>query len=309
MIKTDNLTKDFGGGRGVFNLSLSVPKGSIYGFIGPNGAGKTTTIKCLCGLLKPNSGKAYINDLQVNARNLTQIKKTIGYMPDKYGVYEQMSVWEYLDFFCAAFRIPAKQRKERIQHALKLTNGEYMLDYRMGSLSHGMSKRISLARTLLHDPAVVIMDEPANGLDPHGRIEMRQMIQNLQKNDKTILLSSHILPELSSVCDQIAIVEKGKLLAQGAIDEIMKGVKEQLILSIMVDSDIKKATDICRSFPNVQQAVPGGNEIRVVFSGTRDKVADLNVKLVTEKVRVISIKEEEADLEEAFLKVTGKNNT
>ncbi|MFW6414062.1 MAG: ABC transporter ATP-binding protein, partial [Verrucomicrobiota bacterium] len=299
MINTENLTKDFGGGRGVFNLSLSVPEGSIYGFIGPNGAGKTTTIKCLCGLMKPKSGKAYINNLEVIPRNLTEIKKTIGYMPDKYGVYEQMSVWEYLDFFCAAFRIPAKKRRQHIEYALKLTNGEYMLDYRMGSLSHGMGKRISLARTLLHDPAVIIMDEPANGLDPYGRIEMRRMIQELQNNGKTILLSSHILPELSSVCDQVGIVEKGKLLAQGSIEEIMKGVKEQLILSIMVDSDVKKATEICSSFPNVQQATPGGNEVRVVFSGTRDKVADLNVKLVNEKVRVISIKEEEADLEEA----------
>jgi len=307
MIQTKNLHKDFGNKRGIFNLNLSVPEGSIYGFIGPNGAGKTTTIKCLCGLLKQSSGKAYIDGLEVKPGNHQQIKKTIGYMPDTYGVYEQMTVWEYLDFFCAAFRIPPKQRKDRIENALKLTNGEYMIDYRMGSLSHGMSKRIALARTLLHDPKVLIMDEPANGLDPYGRIEMRRMIQTLQNHGKTILLSSHILPELSSVCDKVGIIEKGHLMAQGTLQDIMQDVKEQIIISIMLDSDVEKAAEVCRSFPNVQQTTAAGNEVRVVFTGTRNKIADLTNTLIKEGSRILSIKEEEADLEDAFLRVTGKN--
>jgi len=307
MIRTEKLTKNFGGERGVFDLDLSVPAGSIFGFIGPNGAGKTTTIKCLCGLMRPTSGTSYIDGLEVTPRNSKQIKMNIGYMPDSCGVYEQMSVWEYLDFFCAAFKIPTKQRRTRIQESLKLTNAEYMIDYQMGSLSHGMEKRITLARTLLHDPKILIMDEPANGLDPYGRIEMRRMIERLRKYGKTILLSSHILPELSSVCDQIGIIENGRMLAQGTLKEIMKDVKEQMILSIMLASDINQATKICRSFPNVQQATAAGNEVRVVFAGTRDKIADLTDKLVHEGARILSLKEEEVDLEEAFLKVTGQN--
>lgn len=306
MIKTENLTKDYGNGRGVFEVNLEIQKGQIYGFIGPNGAGKTTTIKALCGLLKPTSGKAFIGDLEVTPRNSQKVKRIIGYMPDKYGVYEQMSVWEYLDFFCAAFRIPGRQRETRIREALKLSDAEYMLDYRMGSLSHGMNKRIALARTLLHDPEVVIMDEPANGLDPHGRIEMRRMIKRLREHGKTILLSSHILPELSSVCDRVGIIEKGKLLAQGTVKEIVKGLREQMILSVMVGGDGDKAAELCRGFENVQEVSVAGNELRVIFNGTRDKVAGLNATLVKSGVRVFSIKEEEGDLEEVFLQVTGR---
>lgn len=306
MIKTENLTKDYGNGRGVFEVNLEIQKGQIYGFIGPNGAGKTTTIKALCGLLKPTSGKAFIGDLEVTPRNSQKVKRIIGYMPDKYGVYEQMSVWEYLDFFCAAFRIPGRQRETRIREALKLSDAEYMLDYRMGSLSHGMNKRIALARTLLHDPEVVIMDEPANGLDPHGRIEMRRMIKRLREHGKTILLSSHILPELSSVCDRVGIIEKGKLLAQGTVKEIVKGLREQMILSVMVGGDGDKAAELCRGFENVQEVSVAGNELRVIFNGTRNKVAGLNATMVKSGVRVFSIKEEEGDLEEVFLQVTGR---
>ncbi len=306
MIRTENLTKDFGNNRGVFNLNMSVPRGQIFGFIGPNGAGKTTTIKSLCGLLRPSSGKAYINDIEVRPRNVRQIKKMIGYMPDSFGVYDQMSVWEYLDFFCAAYRIARKQRRKRVEEVLKLTEGEYMLDYQMGSLSHGMNKRIALARILLHDPQVLIMDEPASGLDPHGRIEMRKMIQRLRDLGKTIMLSSHILPELSSVCDRVGIIEKGKLLAQGTVKEITSSLRKQMVFSIIVQSDIDAAARLCRDFPNVKEVTAAGNELRVVFAGTRSEIADLNATLTRQGVRVITLKEEAGDLEEAFLKVTGK---
>ena len=309
MIKTEQLTKDYGNGRGVFEVNLEVPQAQIYGFIGPNGAGKTTTIKALCGLLKPTSGKAYIGDVLVSPRTSQKVKRMIGYMPDEYGVYEQMSVWEYLDFFCAAFRIPGKHRETRIRESLKLTEAEYMLDYRMGSLSHGMNKRIALARTLLHDPDVVIMDEPANGLDPHGRIEMRRMIKRLREYGKTILLSSHILPELSSVCDRIGIIEKGRLLAQGTVKEIVEGLREQMIISIMIGGEGERAAKICREFPNVEEVTGTGTELRVIFTGTRDKVAELNATLVEAGIRLFSIKEEEGDLEEVFLKVTGRKDS
>ncbi|MFO7820642.1 MAG: ABC transporter ATP-binding protein [Lentisphaeria bacterium] len=308
MIRTENLTKDYGNDRGIFDVNLEIPKGEIYGFIGPNGAGKTTTIKALCGLLKPSSGKAFVGDVEVKPRNNQKVKRLIGYMPDKYGVYEQMSVWEYLDFFCAAFRIPSKHREARIRDALKLTESEYMLDYRMGSLSHGMNKRIALARTLLHDPQIVIMDEPANGLDPHGRIEMRNMIKRLREYGKTILLSSHILPELSSVCDRVGIIEKGRLMAQGTVKEIVKGLQEQIILSIMVGGKAEEAAQICREFENVQETSVADNELRIIFNGTREMIADLNAELVKNGISVFSFKEEEGDLEEVFLQVTGRQD-
>ncbi len=308
MIRTEHLTKDFGNNRGVFDLDLNVPRGKIYGFIGPNGAGKTTTIKALCGLLMPTVGNAFINNIQVTPRHHRQIKKMIGYMPDTFGVYEQMSVWEYLDFFSAAYRIPRKQRRMRIDEVLELTEATYMIDYQMGSLSHGMNKRVALARTLLHDPLVLIMDEPANGLDPHGRIEMRKMIQRLRDLGKTILLSSHILPELSSVCDIVGIIEKGHLLTQGSVKEITASLRKQMVLSVMIQSDISSAAQVCRNIPNVKQVTAAGNEIRIVFAGTRSEISELNRILVANDVRVIGLREEEDDLEEAYLKVTGKKS-
>ncbi len=306
MIRTDSLTRDFGNNRGVFDLSLSVPGGEIFGFIGPNGSGKTTTIRMLCGLLRPTAGTSYINNIEVTPRNLPQIKKLIGYMPDAFGVYEQMSVWEYLDFFCAAYRIPGRKRKPRIDEVLELTEAAYMLDYQMGSLSHGMNKRIALARTLLHDPEVLIMDEPANGLDPNGRIEMRRMIMRLREHGKTIMLSSHILPELSSVCDRVGILEKGRLVTQGTVKQITSSLHEKIVLAYQIGSDRQVAAALCKAFPNVESVASAGNEMRVVFAGTRDHIAELNRMLVEKGVRLMAVHEEEADLEAAFLRVTGR---
>lgn len=306
MIRTENLTRDFGNHRGVFQLSLQVKPGEIFGFIGPNGSGKTTTIKALCGLLRPSSGKACINNIHVCPRNISAIKKLIGYMPDKFGVYDQMSVWEYLDFFCAAYRIPRKKRRRRVADVLELTEAGYMLDYQVGSLSHGMTKRIGLARTLLHDPEVVILDEPANGLDPNGRIDMRRMILRLKEHGKTIMLSSHILPELSSICDRVGIIEKGRLLSSGTVKEITASLQEEMQLSVLVGGNTEAAAGLCKAFPNVKTVSFEGNEIRVVFDGTRGEVALLNKQLNDAGFAVIGLREEEADLEQAFLKVTGR---
>lgn len=309
MIRTENLTKDYGRERGVFNLSLEIPKGAIFGFIGPNGSGKTTTIKCLCGLLNPTAGAAFVNGIPVQPSNAAKIKRIIGYMPDKFGVYDQMSVWEYLDFFCAAYRIPKKQRKTRIDTVMELTNSTYMIDYQVNSLSAGMTRRIALAKTLLHDPEVLILDEPASGLDPHARIEMRRTIMRLRENGKTIMLSSHILPELSSVCDLVGIVQNGRLLAQGTVREIMTALQEKIVLTVTVQGDTAPAEALCSDHANVQSFTASGNEIRVVFNGTRMEVADLNRDLVAAGVRVSGFREAEGDLEEVFLKVTGAGRT
>ena len=170
MIRTENLTRKFGGGRGIFDLNLEVEKGTIYGFVGHNGAGKTTAIKILCGLLRPDSGRAFIGEVEVLPKNLAKIKRSIGYMPDITGVYDQMSVWEFLDFYGAAFKIPPKDRRKRIEQVLELTHASEMIDYQVSSLSRGMRQKIGLAKTLIHDPDVLILDEPAGGLDPNARI-------------------------------------------------------------------------------------------------------------------------------------------
>ena len=306
MIRTEDLTRDYGGGRGIRSLNLTVPKGVIFGYIGPNGAGKTTTIKLLCGLVKPTSGRAFINGLEVLPRNSHAIKRLIGYLPDTFGVYEQMSVWEYLDFFCAAYRIAAKEREGRIREALALTDGAYMLDYQVASLSRGMRQRIGLAKTLLHGPEVLILDEPAGGLDPNARIDMRRTIQRLRDLGKTILLSSHILPELASVCDLVGILKKGTLVAQGTVAQITETLREELVLVLGIDARIPRAVRLCLDFPNVKEAVASGHEVRLVFAGTRGELADLNAWLVGKDVRVTSFKEEEADLEQVFLSVTGE---
>jgi len=304
MIRTEDLTRDYGGGRGIIGLNLHVPKGTIYGYIGPNGAGKTTTIRLLCGLVRPTTGRAFINGVEVLPTNHSAIKRMVGYLPDVFGVYDQMSVWEYLDFFCAAYRIPPADRERRIREALRLTDATYMLDYQVVSLSRGMRQRVGLAKTLLHDPEVLILDEPAGGLDPHARIEMRQTIERLRDVGKTILLSSHILPELASVCDLVGILKNGRLVAQGSVAEITNRLQEKRVLLVTVDDGVPRAVRLCLQFPGVEEAVADGNEIRLVFSGPRAAAADLNARLVNAGVRISCLREQEPDLEQVFLTVT-----
>ena len=305
MIITEKLTKIFGNDRGVSELDLQVNERSIYGFVGPNGAGKTTTIKLLCGLLKPDSGKAFVAGIEVIPANIAKIKTKIGYMPDITGVYEQMSVWEFLDFYGAAFKIPPKPRKKRIEEVLEITNAADMIDYQMTSLSRGMRQRIGLAKTLIHDPAILILDEPAGGLDPNARIEMRQTIDRLKDLGKTILLSSHILPELSSVCDKVGIIFKGKLLVQGSVKEISRQLQENLIIEVSVDSDIQEAESLLNRIEGVESVeIVDKNDLQFVFNGTRNQVSGILSILIENGVKVQWFSENEADLENVFLGIT-----
>ncbi len=311
MIRTERLTKNFGQDRGVFDVNLEVPKGCIYGFVGHNGAGKTTAIRILCGLLKPDSGKAFIGEVEVNGKNLAGIKRNIGYMPDITGVYEQMSVWEFLDFYGAAFKIPPKIRKQRIEEVLNITHALEMIDYQMTSLSRGMRQRIGLAKTLIHDPEVLILDEPAGGLDPQARIEMRHTIEGLKHLGKTILLSSHILPELATICDLVGIINKGRLLAQGTVREISEQLQENVGILITVDSDVSEALSILKRIEGVESARQvDKNQIGITFSASRDSIGALLTLLVRNGVRVRWFAENEADLEHVFMNITsGKEET
>lgn len=305
MIRTELLTKKFGNGRGIYDLDLHVPAGSIYGFVGHNGAGKTTAIKILCGLLKQDSGRAFIGDLEVKNSNTAKIKRMVGYMPDITGVYDQMSVWEFLDFYGAAFKIPPKIRKNRIEEVLSLAGALEMIDYQVSSLSRGMRQKVGLAKTLIHDPAVLILDEPAGGLDPNARIEMRRAIAGLKKLGKTILLSSHILPELASICDVVGILNKGHLLAQGTVKEISSKIQENLSIMLVVDSDPQAALDLLHQIEGVESAVLADvNEIQISFTSGRELAGSLLHLLIENGVRVRFFAENEVDLENVFLNIT-----
>lgn len=305
MIVTKKLNKKFSNDRGVFNLDLEVEKSTIYGFVGPNGAGKTTTIKLLCGLLKPDGGTAFIDGIEVIPKNISAIKKKIGYMPDITGVYEQMSVWEFLDFYGAAFKIAPKQRKARIEEVLDITNSKEMIDYQMTSLSRGMRQRIGLAKTLIHDPNILILDEPAGGLDPNARIEMRQTIGRLKSLGKTILLSSHILPELASVCDRVGIIFKGKLLVQGTVKDISRQLQENLVVEVTVESDIDTAISLLNRIEGVESTTKiDANQLTFVFNGTRNQISGVLSLLMQHGVAVRWFSENEADLENVFLGIT-----
>ena len=209
MIRTENLTRKFGDGRGIFDLNLEVPKGTIYGFVGHNGAGKTTTIKILCGLLRPDSGKAFIGDVEVLPRNLAKIKRSIGYMPDITGVYDQMSVWEFLDFYGAAFKIPPKERRKRIESVLELTHASEMIDYQVSSLSRGMRQKIGLAKTLIHDPEVLILEEATSALDGDTEAAIMDSINRFMGR-KTLIIIAHRLQTIEK-CDMVYRVADGKI--------------------------------------------------------------------------------------------------
>ena len=311
VVETTNLTKSYGDFTALSDLSIHVNRGQILGFIGPNGAGKTTTIKILVGLSKPTSGSATIAGVDCS-QNASKIKRFVGYMPDKFGSYDNMRVHEYLDFFGAIFGIPASQRKARIQEVMETTSTTYMQDRYVESLSHGMQQRVGIARTLLHDPEVLILDEPANGLDPKARIEMRQLLLQLAARGKTLIVTSHILPELARICNVVAIVTAGKLRAFGTVDEVMSSLCPQRSYEIQLAS----ASNIAQAEKVLGQLLldsepltssPAELTLRFPTVRTEPELAELLNQLVAAKLPVTQFRELTSDLEDAFLSVAGKD--
>lgn len=310
VVEIKNLTKRYGDFLALDNLTLNVFRGQILGFIGPNGAGKTTTIKILVGLAKPTSGTARIAGVDCAQRS-AEIKRLVGYMPDGFGAYDNMRVREYLDFFGAAFGIPRKQRRTRIGEVLEITNATYMQDKYVESLSHGMQQKVGIARTLLHDPQVLIFDEPANGLDPQARIEMRELLLKLAANDKTLIVTSHILPELSRICDQVAIITGGKLQASGSLDQIMKDLSQRRMIEVQLTTG-----EACEATAQSLRNILGGDESVAMsqaegivrFETTRNdkELWQILSSLVEAGIEVSQFREVQADLEDAFLSVLRK---
>jgi ABC-2 type transport system ATP-binding protein len=305
VVVIEHLTKRYGSFTALDDLSLSLSAGQILGLIGPNGAGKTTAIKILVGLARPTSGRAWIGDADCVA-DARRIKHLVGYMPDRFGSYDNMRVREYLDFFGAAFAIPRRKRLTRIEEVMETTGTTYMRDRFVETLSHGMQQRVGVARTLLHDPQVLILDEPANGLDPQARIEMRDLLIRLAKLGKTLIVTSHILPELSRICDRIAILTHGKLRAIGTIDQISRMVSQQRTVEVQLTSveQIPVAAGIIRqAIEPDAEVIEAPAEIAVRFrSGLpEDQLGDVLAKLIRSGIRITQFREVQTDLEEAFM--------
>jgi ABC-2 type transport system ATP-binding protein len=309
-VVTHELTKRYGEFTALDNLSFMLDRGQILGFIGPNGAGKTTTIKILVGLMRPTSGSASIAGADC-VRDARRIKRLVGFMPDTFGSYDNMRVREYLDFFGAAFGIGRRERTRRIDEVLETTGSTYMRDRYVESLSHGMKQRIGVARTLLHDPDVLILDEPANGLDPQARIEMRELLLRLSDMGKTLIVTSHILPELSRICNIVAIMTKGKLRAFGTLDQIMQAIRQRRTFEVQLVEGTKAAEvaeAVTKGLDETEQRSVAAHEseavVRFQTSRSDADLADLLGGLVRASLGVAQFREVPTDLEDAFLTVT-----
>jgi ABC-2 type transport system ATP-binding protein len=308
VVEINGLTKRFGEFVALDQLSLSLNKGSILGFIGPNGAGKTTAIRVLVGLTRPTAGTARIAGADC-VREARKVRQLVGYMPDKFGSYDNMRVREYLDFFGAAFGIGRRKRRARIAEVLEVTNSTWMQDRFVESLSHGMQQRIGIARTLLHNPEVLILDEPANGLDPQARIEMREILLRLADEGSTLIVTSHILPELARICDRVAILAGGQLKAFGTLQEVSRALSQRRTMEIeLLDANrvVSVAAELRSSLETDCEVTPSEAESVVRFrtSADEEQLSVLLNKLVTSGERISQFREVAGDLEEVFISVT-----
>jgi ABC-2 type transport system ATP-binding protein len=307
VIETKELTKKYGRLVALDRLSLSVERGQIVGLVGPNGAGKTTTINILVGLARPTGGSATVAGADC-VREARKIKHLVGYMPDTFGGYDNMRVGEYLDFFGAAFGIRRRDRVRRVGEVLDMASAGAFRDLYVEALSHGMKQRVAVARTLLHDPAVLILDEPGNGLDPQARIEMRQLLLDLAGRGKTLLVTSHILPELARVCQRVAIITRGRLRAFGTLEEITRRLNPLRPIEILLvrPEDLERAAEIVRTHlePGAEvSASPAEALVRFQTAKREEELASLLAALVAAGVAVTQFREVQTDLEEAYMTV------
>jgi ABC-2 type transport system ATP-binding protein len=309
IIEIQGLTKRYGELIALNNLNLSIEEGAVVGFIGPNGAGKTTTMRILTTLLKPTSGKAWVAGHSVTEEP-QKVRRAIGYMPDFFGVYEDMKVWEYLDFFAACYDIPAVTRQGMIDDLLSLVDLNHKRGDYVEALSRGMKQRLCLARTLAHDPQVLILDEPASGLDPRARIEMRELLRELKNMGKTIFFSSHILSEVADICTSIAILEAGNLIAYGDMEAMKKQLRPHRLIQVRVVGELAPLQEGLMRAEGVMDitAAPDvdlpPDTLRFDFAGSDQQLSALLAGLVQKGIPIISFSEETGDLEDVFMQVT-----
>ena len=306
MIECRDLTKKYGDLYALDRLTLKLEQGDVFGFIGPNGAGKTTTMRILATLLNPSWGEASVCGYSIYTGS-KEIRRSIGYMPDFFGVYDDMKVIEYLEFFAAAYRIKGADRRKKCDQVLDLVDLGYKRDALVTSLSRGMTQRLGLARVLLHEPQVLLLDEPASGLDPRARIEMRELIKELRGMNKTIMVSSHILPELADICNKIGIIERGKLLFNGDVDSAIRQVRQKFVFLVSVGKEQNEvAAKKLETYSEVEavEVLPQGEQVKVTLRDGNEDGSFLPERLIQEGFKLRGFKEEEIDLEDVFMGIT-----
>ena len=302
-VQTLGLTRTYGSMVALNALDLTVNQGDLFGFIGSNGAGKTTTLRILATFLAPSAGQALVLGHDV-VRDADAVRHVIGYMPDFFGVYKDMEVTEYLDFFGACYKIPTAQREKTVNDVLELVGLSEKKGALIGALSRGMQQRLGLARVLIHDPKVLLLDEPASGLDPRARIEMMAILQELQKMGKTIIISSHILSELETLCNRVAIIERGKLIYTGPVQGVRDQMSTGLVVWVRVKTDAQHALELLKARPEVSAAEALDGQIKITLAGHDADHSIVADTLVRGGAKLIELREDELGLEEVFLRVT-----
>ncbi|HVN52848.1 MAG TPA: ABC transporter ATP-binding protein [Anaerolineaceae bacterium] len=308
VIEIQNLTKRYGGRTAVDGLNLEVENGEIFGFVGPNGAGKTTTIRIMATLLEPSAGEVRIGSHLVS-KEPAGVRRLVGYMPDVFGLYRDMKVWEYLDFFAACYHIPESVRPGLIGDLLELVDLSHRREDMLESLSRGMQQRLSLARTLIHDPQVLILDEPASGLDPRARVEIRELLVQLSRMGKTIFFSTHILADVAEICTRVGILEAGKLVAVGELEALQQQVMPRRTVEITLLDNLETARKLLESLPAVSalKEIGGQNgrcRLELEFIGDDQALSQILAWLVQAGVQVVRFSAESRDLEAVFMRAT-----
>ena len=303
MIEITGFGKDYGEFTAVESLDLKIEEGEMFGFIGPNGAGKSTTIRFLATLLRASRGEGSVNGHSIT-QNPMDVRRSVGYMPDAFGVYDGMKVWEFLDFFAVAYKIGRTQRKQVIRDVLELLDLTYKRDDYVNGLSRGMKQRLCLAKTLVHDPPVLILDEPASGLDPRARVEVKALLKELRRMGKTILISSHILTELADCCTSIGIIERGQLLMHGPIDDVYRRIQGTPTVVCQMGDNFDKGLSIIRSNPDVRDVQVEGQKVTIEFASPESETGNLLKTLVNQEVEVSNFGIREPNLEDVFMMVT-----
>jgi ABC-2 type transport system ATP-binding protein len=308
VVSIDNLWVRYGKVRAVRGISLKIPKGEVFGFIGPNGAGKSSTIKVLATLLRGFGGRVKVNGIDV-ARNPSAVREHIGYMPDFFGVYEDLTVREYLHFFAAAYRIKRNDRRAIVTDVLQLTDLENKIDAPVDALSRGMKQRLALARVLVHDPDLLLLDEPASGLDPRARIEVRELLKALKEMGKTILISSHILHELSQLCTRIGIIEAGEMVAEGSLDDIFRQLKLQRVIHVQLVRPNDALIETIRAIPGVDSVDQLVDRMAIRLREDQMSIENLHDRIHELGAGIHMFQPEAMDMETAFMKLTEGKTT
>ncbi len=303
MIELNDFGKDYGEFTAVKNVTMKIEKGELFGFIGPNGAGKSTSIRFLATLLKATRGDGSVNGFSVN-KSPMDVRRSIGYMPDDFGVYDGMKVWEFLDFFAVAYKIGRTQRKQVIGDVLELLDLTHKRDDFVNGLSRGMKQRLCLAKTLVHDPPVLILDEPTSGLDPRARIEVKALLKELRRMGKTILISSHILSELADCCTSIGIIERGEMLMHGPIDSVYRKIRRNRIVEIRFIGNQDAGISILRSDPTLRGLDIDGNNATAELETDDEGLATLLENLIAGGVKMKSFSDKDPSLEDVFMLIT-----